>query len=159
MLFPLNAVSNWSRGMIPASGAGGPGFDSRIGPFATVAARVLYYESTVGSNDFNEGTPLVQFFLLKYIIMTTTRTVFRRMKMTVYLEKQNSSSFFASLSSSHQPSTARHIAIITSPSITRIPRSWAGCKRSGACGSCVEMSGAGCIFPSKRLRLTREQVC
>ena len=25
-------ASNWSRGMIPASGAGGPGFDSRIGP-------------------------------------------------------------------------------------------------------------------------------
>jgi hypothetical protein len=24
--------SNWSRGMIPALGAGGPGFDSRIGP-------------------------------------------------------------------------------------------------------------------------------
>ena len=26
------SVSNWSRGMIPASGAGGPEFDSRIGP-------------------------------------------------------------------------------------------------------------------------------
>eukprot|EP00980_Cylindrotheca_fusiformis_P007217 scaffold1525_cov142-Cylindrotheca_fusiformis.AAC.17 len=25
-------TSNWSRGMIPALGAGGPGFDSRIGP-------------------------------------------------------------------------------------------------------------------------------
>ena len=25
-------MSNWSRGMIPASGAGGPEFDSRIGP-------------------------------------------------------------------------------------------------------------------------------
>eukprot|EP00977_Amphora_coffeiformis_P012396 scaffold3066_cov178-Amphora_coffeaeformis.AAC.4 len=25
-------LSTWSRGMIPASGAGGPGFDSRSGP-------------------------------------------------------------------------------------------------------------------------------
>ena len=25
-------LSDWSRGMIPALGAGGPGFDSRIGP-------------------------------------------------------------------------------------------------------------------------------
>ena len=31
-VYSQSQVSNWSRGMIPASGAGGPGFDSRIGP-------------------------------------------------------------------------------------------------------------------------------
>ena len=30
---------HWSRGMIPASGAGGPGFDSRMRPFATSSNR------------------------------------------------------------------------------------------------------------------------
>jgi hypothetical protein len=28
------ATSTWSRGMIPASGAGGPGFNPRSGPFS-----------------------------------------------------------------------------------------------------------------------------
>ena len=30
----LMHTSTWSSGMIPASGAGGPGFDSRSGPFS-----------------------------------------------------------------------------------------------------------------------------
>ena len=29
----LQHVASWSRGMIPALGAGGPGFKSRRGPF------------------------------------------------------------------------------------------------------------------------------
>ena len=33
------ASSVWSRGMIPALGAGGPGFDSRNGPFASEQKR------------------------------------------------------------------------------------------------------------------------
>ena len=32
---PDGTVSDWSSGTIPASGAGGPGFDSRIRPFIT----------------------------------------------------------------------------------------------------------------------------
>ena len=28
-----SSVAQWSRGMIPALGAGGPGFKSRLGPF------------------------------------------------------------------------------------------------------------------------------
>ena len=34
--------SVWSRGMIPALGAGGPGFKSRNGPFATLRAIKLF---------------------------------------------------------------------------------------------------------------------
>ena len=30
----LSDMSNWSSGMIPPSGGGGPGFDSRIGPMS-----------------------------------------------------------------------------------------------------------------------------
>ena len=33
LALPRDDVSAWSRGMIPASGAGGPGFDSPSGPF------------------------------------------------------------------------------------------------------------------------------
>ena len=32
-------VPAWSRGMIPASGAGGPGFESRSEPFATLIVK------------------------------------------------------------------------------------------------------------------------
>ena len=32
LIITATKLSDWSRGMIPALGAGGPGFDSRIGP-------------------------------------------------------------------------------------------------------------------------------
>ena len=36
MAGPLNGLAVWSSGMIPASGAGGPGFDPRNSPFTMV---------------------------------------------------------------------------------------------------------------------------
>lgn len=40
----MNA-SVWSSGMIPASGAGGPGFESRNGPEVSLDANELNYTS------------------------------------------------------------------------------------------------------------------
>lgn len=35
-------VSIWSSGMIPASGAGGPGFESRTGPFVLLQYELIH---------------------------------------------------------------------------------------------------------------------
>ncbi len=39
-LFTVESI--WSRGMIPASGAGGPGFNPRNGPFASILGHLPF---------------------------------------------------------------------------------------------------------------------
>ena len=41
-----DCMSVWSRGMIPASGAGGPGFDSRYGPFCSLLPTYVLKQSS-----------------------------------------------------------------------------------------------------------------
>lgn len=48
----FNFVSTWSRGMIPALGAGGPEFDSRSGP--TAVTTPFSCNSTFTSFDFSK---------------------------------------------------------------------------------------------------------
>ena len=50
LISPCSKAAQWSRGMIPALGAGGPGFKSRLSPtiFPSRAAAESY--STVGSS-------------------------------------------------------------------------------------------------------------
>ena len=45
----LVPVATWSSGMIPASGAGGPGFNSRSGPYF-VKNRKISIERMIGYN-------------------------------------------------------------------------------------------------------------
>ena len=50
----------WSSGMIPASGAGGPGFDPRIGPFIKVSAYDTKGSSEIVRSFFqHQKTPTV----------------------------------------------------------------------------------------------------
>ena len=52
-------MAKWSRGMIPALGAGGPGFKSRFGPLKfllCVAGRAVGWEKNIrGHSELNQG--------------------------------------------------------------------------------------------------------
>ena len=44
------SMSAWSRGMIPASGAGGPGFDPRSGPRIEIYFAEIHHGTTTFYN-------------------------------------------------------------------------------------------------------------
>jgi hypothetical protein len=75
---PHSQLSVWSRGMIPASGAGGPGFDPRNGPFSLLECcfcpcsrppPLVGRDTTLSMVDFNikssPGKSLCQFNKLR----------------------------------------------------------------------------------------------
>ena len=50
----MNISARWSRGMIPALGAGGPGFKSRTSPFFLVTNQLKYVKViSIFDNNYN----------------------------------------------------------------------------------------------------------
>jgi hypothetical protein len=90
----ITLQSHWSSGMIPRSGRGGPGFESRVGPIleyyivsTSLVCSIRYILSGYHTQAFQNARTIAgdkrKHHTLGHIIHTTTQLVFERRQTTI----------------------------------------------------------------------------